>query len=223
MEKKYKCINCEEEITESNACFSDNKEPVCEHCFSNTDPIATILYSDNRGEYDSEDSEEFNSKDVITSYRNPTLFEIEWKSSDAWRGYNEVVKHPGWSLLHTDTILAMSEDAEDLKDFDLAITQYLEENNLAWAKVFCTTSNLFSQGYDLFIETEDKNVIETLKIRAKVCQLVREHRDSEKFKRTALTGSSEDTKEAKLLTKAFEKIKNGSSFEDIKKDLENGK
>src|SRR3990170_461194 len=99
--KKTKCISCEE--FKEDIILSDNAEPVCETCYYETEPQATVVWSDNRGEYPLE-MEHTGSKDVITEYHNATPFIIKWKSTDSWRGHFETIKSGDWVKVHDDCV-----------------------------------------------------------------------------------------------------------------------
>lgn len=191
--KKVKCVNCGEKYPEDEINYSDNNETVCNICFSEAEPMAIVVYSNNIGELDTEDGK---SQDVITAWENPTDFKIEWKSIDAWRGYYKVVGSGDWVNIHSDCILEMSEDAKELKNFDEKLEEFCEDREITFAKVFCRSSNLFSSGYDVFVKKEHIAVVDHV-----VKALKEEHRDSIRFNETALTGK--DTKDMTQEDKDF--------------------
>jgi len=121
--------------------------------------------------------------DIITEYENNTDFKIEWKSTDAWRGYYEVIESGDWVNVHSDCILAMSEDERELKNFDEKLEESCKERGITIVKVFCRTSNLFSSGYDVFVKREHVSVVDYV-----IKALKGEYRDPVRFNETALTG-----------------------------------
>lgn len=134
---------------------------------------ATVIYSDDETPY------------TIGYYHDDTEgeFRVEWKSTDAWRGYNEVYSD-NWEKVHSDNILSMSADAEELKRFDDALQGMLRNQGIRYARVFTTSSNVFSQGYDFFVE---KGKAGQAKVLAKL--LAVRFRDPERYNLTALTGA----------------------------------
>lgn len=153
-----KCLSCEGSYPEDE-CYKVKDGFVCETCRDEAEPIATVIYSDDRGNL-SLDEKETGSKDIITEYENDTDFLIEWKSSNAWRGYYEIIKSGSWVNVHEDCILAYSEDSHNLKDFDDQLEEFCNKNSIAFIKVFCRTSNVFSTGYDFFVEKKNKSKIQ---------------------------------------------------------------
>lgn len=139
-------------------------------------------------------------------------FEAKWHSTDAWRGYYEV-ESKDWINVHSDVALAYSEDERELKNFDDKLKEKLDEMHIPYARVFSTTSNLFSTGYDFFVKKEDVN-----KVKGIIEDLKKEHRDPEKFTFTALTGKdpSEAEPEDKIFVKSAKKLMRGEPFEKVK-------
>lgn len=136
-------------------------------------PSATVIYSDD------------DTPQTIGHYHDYTdgEFRVEWKSTDAWRGYNEVYSD-NWKKVHSDNILSMSADAEELKKFDDALQDMLKKQDIRFARVFTTSSNVFSQGYDFFVE---KGRAGQAVLLAKL--LAVKFRDPERYNLTAMTGA----------------------------------
>ena len=113
------------------------------------EPIATIYVNDSKtpnliGSYD------FMGEDV-----DPDEFQPRYVKTDGWRGYYEVDADSNkWKLLHTDNILFMSEDEKDLKKFDDELQATLTEKGIDYARVFTRSSNVFSTGYDFFVDKD---------------------------------------------------------------------
>lgn len=120
---------------------------------------------------------------VITNYERPSDFKVKWVSTDVWRGYYDVVTSPDWALLHEDTILAGSEDAEELEDFHHLLRSYLRVKGIPFRTVFARTSNIFSTNYYFFVPANRKAEVEEYAKR-----LAEIYRDPTKFTMTALTG-----------------------------------
>lgn len=143
-------------------------------------------------------------------------FDVKWKSTDAWRGYYDVVPSKGWKALHSDVILAYSEDAENLEKMDKELQDEMNERGIKYARVFTRTSNVFSSGLDTFVEAGHVKEVEGL---AK--KLAKKYRNPEDFELTALTGAnpSEATKQDKMLVEAVHELKKGSTPEQAVKKV----
>ncbi len=108
----------------------------------------------------------------------------EYVSTDAWRGYNSINPKGDYAKeLHSDQILSMSEDARNLKKFDDSLREVLEVVGIPYARVFTTTSNIFSTGYDVYILASMEN-----KVNGVVEELKKAYRDPAAFRLTAVTG-----------------------------------
>jgi len=140
--------------------------------------------------------------------------------TDAWRGYYEPVAE-GWKVLHSDCILAFSEDERQLKEFDTDIKQVLWELGFEFAVCFGRTSNLFSCGYDVLIhQDEEEDIVKKTALYVKIIELKAKFRDPARFNLTALTGKSDgfDQKDI-LLLEASERLQKGEDFEMVKQDI----
>lgn len=151
---------------------------------------ATLFYDDNKtptliGEYDN-----LNENDISDD------FTLTYVKTDAWRGYYDIKPNQNWKLLHTDNILSMSEDEKNLKKFDDELQAELRKKGIHYVRAFTRSSNVFSTGYDFFVESgkekEAKKVAE---------DLAKKYRDPEAYSFTALTGK--DPSEAKPEDKVF--------------------
>jgi len=172
------------------------------------EPEATVYYGD---------SEE---PEVITQYRDDTDgdFQTKWHSTDPWRGYFDIVPSKDWKLVHTDCSLAYSQDEAELKQFDETLRKTLDKLGIKYARVFSRTSNVFSGGYDFFVEAGKADKVSGL-----VKLLAVKFRDPAKFQFTAMTGKdpSEATQDDKLFTKYAGELMSGKkSLSQIKKELE---
>jgi hypothetical protein len=146
--------------------------------------------------------------------------QFEYHHTDAWRGYYEP-KAEDWDILHSDCILAGSEDAKQLKEFDTDIKKILWELGYEFAICLGSTSNLFSCGYDIMIKKTDKeDALKRMTLYMKLMQLNTKYRDPERFRMTALTGKSGDFDEKdRLLSEASKRLERGEDFETVKEDI----
>jgi len=228
-EEKLTCGNCGELLTEDNEVYSEEqKVHICTECEDNDlqEPCLTILTNDQSLDTLGYGLERGDLNMVLVGhYTNGTgdVFKAKWIKTDAWRGYYEVIASKAWKKLHTDCVLAYSEDAEELQQFDDELEDYFKEKGVRFAKVFSRTSNLFSSGYDLFVNRKDfKTAQDVETVLTVVRKLRKSYRDQERFTMTAITGTSKKTKEGKLLVKAYGLAQDGWDFEDIKRELIGG-
>jgi len=168
------CKGCERPIFGDDHTRTDDGDPLCYSCMEQdeSEPNATVRYSDG-------------NRATIGTYHNGTEgdFKAVYHRTDAWRGHHYIIPSKDWKLLRDDCILSMSEDEKELKEFDDHLVEALKQKKIRWARVITRTSNLFSSGYDFFVEA--KRCLEALAI-AK--QLTPIFRDEERFAMTAITG-----------------------------------
>jgi hypothetical protein len=180
----------------------------CEEC----EPPATVFFSDDDYPH------------VVGNFINDTDgdFEVEWHNIDGWRGYYEV-KSDKWVKIHDDCILSGTEDSDELKKFDEELQECLKKLGIRYARVFTRMSNVFSMGYDFFVLKKDfKKVEKIIQVLSVVNILKLKYRDDERFSITALTGktrTSEFAKTDKLLLEAYNKLKSGADFEEVKNEF----
>jgi hypothetical protein len=143
-----KCSICGEKIKKTEAYLGDKgtfyeNKPLCESCYYEDEPCATVLYKGDDQPY------------IITHTRNETEgdFTVEWHSTDPWRGYYET-KSEKYVLVNTAELLAFHESEKMLKDFDERIRELFEENDIDYARVFARNSNVFYNNYDLHVKKE---------------------------------------------------------------------
>lgn len=151
-------------------------------------------------------------------YEDDSPIQFKFVRTDAWRGHHDPVPPEGWINYHSDCILSYSEDAKQLKEFDVDIKKMLWDSEIPFALCFGRTSNVFSCGYDILIKA-DEDQLKMLMLVMKLQQLKIQYRDRGRFMRTALTGSSEDTKESRLLVRAHDMLKEGKDFEEVKEEI----
>lgn len=191
-------------------------KPVCEVCHDEDEPLVTIqTFGDveigHQGVGDTY---------YIGAVRNWTDgdFIYEWKQTDGWRGYAEA-KSDTWEEIHDDTILAYSDDAKNLEDFDEKLGGWLQEAGIPYARVIERTSNLFSQGYGIWVRKEDKWRVNDLltEKQEEFEEAKKELRDPEEFAFTSLTGASKKkaTETDKQFVKAASLIVGDESEEEL--------
>ena len=152
---------------------------VCQGCRDSIEsddrgePIATVYFDDD------------DEPHGIGYYHDDTdgAFKPVYKRLDGWRGYYNIEPSDDWELAHTDCILAHSADAENLKEFDDALREILGLRDIKYARVFTKTSNIFSMGYDFFVEAGKGEAVGEI-----VEALEEAYRDPQDFRATALTG-----------------------------------
>jgi len=141
-----RCAICNERIKKSEEYFGDEGtfyegKPLCETCYYEDEPCATVLYSKDDTPY------------IISGTRNETEgnFRVKWHSTDPWRGYYETSSEK-YSLVNTAELLAWHESEKMLKDFDERIRGLFEEHGIDYARIFARSSNVFYQNYDLYVK-----------------------------------------------------------------------
>lgn len=181
--KKLVCVDCG--IKESNQVqvnlIADGRA-VCNSCESadRDTPKAWVKYVGYGGS-DDEDSYPI----TIGEYFNDTdgEFEVKYHRTDGWRGYYVPVSKD-WVNVVGDNILSDSDDSRDLKTFDKEVLRLFKEAKIRAARIVCSSSNLFSNGYDLFIPKADMEKFEKLK--PKIQELKKLLRDDKAYTMTAL-------------------------------------
>jgi hypothetical protein len=156
-----RCSACEERVKKTEAYFGDKGtsyegKPLCEACYYEDEPCATVLYKRDDQPY------------VISHTRDETEgdFSVSWHSTDPWRGYYET-KSEKYSLVNTAELLAYHESEQMLKNFDERIRELFDEHGIDYARIFARSSNVFFQNYDLFVRKEQVLLGSLLVARAK--------------------------------------------------------
>jgi hypothetical protein len=145
-----RCSSCGRRIGKSEAYVGDEEtfyegKPLCETCYFEDEPCATVFYSKDKTPY------------IISETRNETEgdFKVKWVSTDPWRGYYET-KSENYSLVNTAELLAYHESEKMLKQFDERIRELFDEHDIDYARVFARSSNVFYQNYDLYVKKEQE-------------------------------------------------------------------
>lgn len=156
-----RCAACNDKIKRTQACFGDagtfyEGKPLCETCYYEDEPCATVFYSKEDTPY------------IVSHTRDETEgdFKVKWHSTDLWRGYYETSSEK-YSLVNTAELLAYHESERMLKDFDQRIRELLEENGIDYARVFARSSNIFFQNYDLYVKKDQALIAQLLVAKAK--------------------------------------------------------
>jgi len=156
-----KCSICEKKLKKGEVFYGDEGtyyegKPLCEVCYYEDEPCATVFYGRDDQPY------------VISLTRNETEgdFEVEWHSTDPWRGYYET-KSNKYSLVNTAELLAYHQSEEMLKDFDERIRELFDEHGIDYARVFARSSNIFYQNYDLYVKRDQALIAKILVEKAK--------------------------------------------------------
>lgn len=218
--------------------FSEKKDGwVCGVCRESDDPKGTVLVfspangtvekyvvkdidEDDYGQTRIESPDEVDNREIEVYDSEKSPIDFVYVHTDAWRGYYEP-KGEGWKVLHSDCILSMSEDAEQLKEFDTDLKNVLWKLGIEFAVAFGRTSNLFSSGYDVLIKTnQEQDIIKQMTLYSKLIQLTTKYRDPERFRMTALTGKSSGfDQNDKLLAEASKRLESGEDFETVSKEI----
>ena len=208
---KKKCASCDQFYPEGCMIGEDEDgKPVCDRCVSDDEmePGATVFFSDGgpMGESD--------TPHTIGAYHNNTdgAFKLGYVHTDGWRGYHTVSSET-YEQVADDNILSMSADERELKKFDDAMRKLCDEHNIRYARVFTTSSNIFSVGFDFFVLKQDLE--EYRKIQKIVDGLKVLYRDPERYKLTCLTGKDSFDAQDKLLAKAADMLNIGMDFDAV--------
>jgi hypothetical protein len=148
-------------IRKSQAYFGDEGtfyegKPLSESCYYEDEPCATVFYGKDDAPY------------TISHTRNETEgdFKVEWHSTDPWRRYYEA-KSEKYALVNTAELLAYHESERMLKEFDERIRELFDEHKIDYARVFARSSNIFYQGYDLYVKKDQALLAGLLVAKAK--------------------------------------------------------
>jgi hypothetical protein len=154
MGKNHVCASCEEPIRgkdsiyrgESNTLFEG--KPLCETCFYDSEPIATIFYGRDKEPHH------------ITLARNETEgdYKATWHSTDPWRGYFEL-SSTKYATVFSDAILAYHESEGMLEKLNDRALDEFDSRKIEYARSFARTSNVFSTGYDIWVRKQPEQIV----------------------------------------------------------------
>jgi hypothetical protein len=222
--KVVKCSVCGAKLNREDACYGDKGtfyegKPLCEVCYWEDEPCATVYYGDASYAPLGEDD----CPHQISYTRNETdgEFTVKWVPTDPWRGYYEA-ESKVYTRLYDDCILSGSFDAEELKRFNDELEKILRKLGIRYARVIASSSNVFSQGYEIWVHKEDLNGEKSFALGVALNILKLRFRDPVRFKVTALTGKTNpaDFKEADfLLAEAFDKLVAGENPEKVQREI----
>jgi len=190
-----KCVSCKVYVIEEDDYGTWVEDGyLCQACeeYERTEPPATVYF------YNDDEYEE-DMPYVVGHYINETegKFWVSWVRCGGWRGYYEAYSDE-YEKIHDDGILAYSEDAEELENFDEIMTKAMKKAGIRFARVFTRSSNVFFMGYELWVHKDDMDKFEKLK--KLLNEAIEKYRNATRFTITALTGKdpSECTEEEKL-------------------------
>jgi hypothetical protein len=156
-----RCESCGERIRKDEAYRGDegtsySGKPLCETCYEEDEPCATVFYGRGDTPY------------VISHARNETDndFRTKWISTDPWRGYFQS-ESDRYTLVNTAELLSYHESEQMLADFDKRIRNLFDEHDIDYARLFARSSNVFYQNYDLYVKKEHELPARLLVAKAK--------------------------------------------------------
>lgn len=150
----YVCSCCEQAIEKGNDLFYGDPEthyegkPLCEVCYYEDDPIATVYRRDDKEPYH------------ISLTRNETEgdFKAKWRSTDAWRGRYELESEK-YKQTFSDAILSYHESEAMLKELNDKAVEAFTTNGIDFYRAFLRTSNLFCTDYDIWVRNEPDQLL----------------------------------------------------------------
>lgn len=166
------CIGCGSSVAELDPDAMETSDGLISGSCLESDaakPMLTVFFGD-----DQEPSRFGLFHDETEGTFSPKYVKI-----DARRGYFEAISDI-YTKIHDDVILSMLEDAEELEPFDTKLREYCEKLGIHYARVFATTSNVFSCGYEFWIANVDLDKF-TLLIPI-LALLKATHRDERRFR-----------------------------------------
>jgi hypothetical protein len=153
MVKHRTCACCDEQIPDKHQVYTGEPKThyegktLCESCFYDSDPIATIFYG--------RDTEPRH----ITMARNETRgdYKADWHSTDPWRGYYQLSSDK-YTRIFSDAILSYHESEAMLKELDDKAMSEFDSRNIEYTRAFLRTSNVFSTGYDIWVRKQPEQI-----------------------------------------------------------------
>jgi hypothetical protein len=175
---KEKCEHCDEITDEELVSYHDNKK-VHESCIEDLeqddriDAPLTVYYGNDK------------TPNVVGYYVDDTDgdFAPKYVKTDGWRGYFKVEPSDNWIEILDDNILSYSEDSKNLEELNDLIIKRLDDESIKYARVFSRSSNVFSNGFNLFVKKADLEKYK--KIESEFVKPKEELRDHSKYSATA--------------------------------------
>jgi hypothetical protein len=169
-EDTARCVLCEDQLPDRDRVYYADLgteyegKPVCEICYYEADPAATLYYGDDQTPH------------LLTAVRNDTEgeFRIGWCSTDPWRGYYEL-HSSDYSQVFSDAILAWHESEAMLKELHDRLRDKFGEAHVPYVRAFLRTSNVFSTGLDFWVGNEPLHLLSAYGIVQKAKQEVGYH------------------------------------------------
>jgi len=152
--KSYVCSCCERPIKNKDSLFFGDSntyyegKPLCEVCYHEDEPVATIYYRDEKEPY------------PISLTRNETEgdFKAKWHSTDAWRGHYELESEK-YQRIFSDAILSYHESEAMLKELNDKMIETFSGNGIDFCRAFLRTSNVFCTDYDIWVKKEPTQIL----------------------------------------------------------------
>ena len=151
--KKLICLCCEHELEQTEVLYGDpdthyERKPLCESCYHNDEPVASVYLSDE------------NVPQYISHSRNETegQFRVKWQPIDPWRG-RYVVESDEYANVLSDAILSYHESEEMLAKLNEGILKEFQEKGIDFGRSFSQTSNAFWTRYDVWMKKEPEQIL----------------------------------------------------------------
>jgi len=147
-------VLCEDQLPDADDVYHAEPsteyegKPVCETCYHQTEPVATLFYDDDE------------TPCFISSVRNDTegQFWVRWHSTDPWRGYYEL-HASDYACVLSDAILAWHESEAMLKELNDRLMHEFGEADVSYVRAFLRTSNVFSTGLDFWVRNDPLSLL----------------------------------------------------------------
>ena len=153
MAKRISCASCGKSIVNNELYCGDEatyyeKKPLCEACFYEDEPVATLYRGQNKDPYH------------ISQTRNDTngQFRALWQPSDPWRGRYQLSSE-SYAKVFSDAILSYHESEAMLKELNDKAMDKLSQADIDYYRAFLRTSNLFCTDYDIWVKKDPAQII----------------------------------------------------------------
>jgi hypothetical protein len=153
MAKIISCTSCGKPIIKNELYCGEEatyyeKKPLCEVCFYEDEPVATLYRGQNKDPYH------------ISQTRNDTdgKFRALWHSSDPWRGRYKLSSE-SYAMVFSDAILSYHESEAMLKELNDKAMEKLSKAEVDYYRAFLRTSNLFCTDYDIWVKKDPAQIL----------------------------------------------------------------